>query len=166
MAPGLRKVVLAAHVVCSVGWLGAVAAFLCLAVAGLGSPREQMVRAAYLAMDSIGWYVIVPLCLASLATGLIQSLGTEWGLFRHYWVLIKLLITLLATVVLLVHMQPIAYMARVAAEAVPSDKDVRDTGFQLVVDAGAALVALLVATVLGVIKPRGLTPYGWARRSR
>ena len=50
-----------------------------------------MVRAAFLAMESIGWFVIVPLSLAALPTGLVQSLGTEWGLFRHCWMLAKFL---------------------------------------------------------------------------
>jgi hypothetical protein len=76
MPPHLRKVALTAHVVSSVGWLGAVAAFLALAVAGLTSQDAQMVRAAYLAMESIAWFVFVPLCVASLLTGLVQALGT------------------------------------------------------------------------------------------
>jgi hypothetical protein len=60
-----------------------------------------MVRAACLAMDLIGWSIILPLSLASLASGVIQALGTVWGLFRQYWVLIKLIITALATALLL-----------------------------------------------------------------
>jgi len=44
----------------AVGWLGAVVAYLALALVGLTSPSAQMVRAAYLAMEVIGWYVIVP----------------------------------------------------------------------------------------------------------
>ena len=116
MRPRLRKFALTAHVTSSVGWLGAVAGFLALAVAGLTSQDAQMVRAAYLAMDLTTWFVIVPLSLASLLTGLVQSLGTTWGLFRHYWVLAKLLLTILATVALLLHMQPISYMASAAAE--------------------------------------------------
>ena len=51
MTPRLRKFALTAHVTCSVGWLGAVAGFLALAVAGLTSQDAQMVRAAYLAME-------------------------------------------------------------------------------------------------------------------
>jgi hypothetical protein len=87
------------------------------------------VRAAYLAMEMTGWFVIVPLSFASLLTGLVQSLGTPWGLFRHYWVLIKLLITILATILLLVHMRPTTYLAKVAAadgivrSGSPSDED-------------------------------------------
>jgi DMSO/TMAO reductase YedYZ heme-binding membrane subunit len=75
--------VLTAHVVSSVGWLGGVAVFLALSVAGVTSEDPQVVRAAYIAMESIGWLVLVPLSLASLLTGLVQSLGTKWGLFRH-----------------------------------------------------------------------------------
>ncbi len=160
MTPRLRKFALTAHVVSSVGWLGAVAGFLVLAVAGLTSQDAQMVRAAYLAMELITWFVIVPLSLASLLTGLVQSLGTTWGLSRHYWVVAKLLLTVLATAILLVHTQPISYVARVAAETTLSSADLRGLRIQLVADAGAALLVLLVTTTLSVYKPRGMTPYG------
>lgn len=92
MTPRLRKFALTAHVVSSVGLLGAIASFLALAIAGVTSQNAQMVRAAYLAMELIAWFLIVPSAFASLLTGLIQSLGTSWGLFRHYWVLAKLLL--------------------------------------------------------------------------
>src|SRR5215475_11387909 len=111
MSTGLRKFALTTHVTSSVGWVGSVAAFLALSIAGLSSPDSQMVRGAYMAMHLTTWYVIVPLCLASLFTGLIESLGTQWGLFRHYWVVIKLLLTVFATLILLVHTQPIDAVA-------------------------------------------------------
>jgi hypothetical protein len=160
MAPGLRKLALTAHVTSSVGWLGAVAAFLALAISGLTSHDPLRVRGAYLAMELTAWFVIVPLSVASLLSGLVQALGTPWGLFRHYWVVVKLLITLLATIILLLHMQPIGHAARAAAEATLSSSDLRGTRIQLVANAGAALLALLVATTLSVYKPRGVTRYG------
>jgi len=55
MTPSVRKFSLTAHVASSVGWLGAVAGFLALAVAGLTSHDAQMVCAAYLAMELITW---------------------------------------------------------------------------------------------------------------
>lgn len=160
MTPALRKFALTAHVICSVGWLGAVAGFLALAVAGLTSQDAQRVRAAYLAMELTAWFVIVPLSLASPLTGLVQSLGTTWGLFRHYWVLAKFLVTVPATVVLLLHMQPIGHLARVVSETTLASGDLRGLRIQLVANAGAALFVLLVATSLSVYKPRGMTPYG------
>ena len=118
MTPGLRKFALTTHVTSSVGWLGAVGAFLALAIAGVGSEDAQIVRAAYVAMHLTTWFVIVPLCLAALLTGIVQSLGTTWGLFRHYWVVTNLLLTVLATVILLVHTQPIDHVAAMRSAVV------------------------------------------------
>jgi len=163
MRPGLRQFALTAHVACSVGWLGADAGFLALAVAGLTSQNAQLVRAVYLAMEVTAWFVIVPLSFASLLTGLVQALGTKWGLFRHYWILVKLLLTIFATIALLVHMQPIGYLARVAAETTLSSADLR-LQIQLVVAPGIGLLVLLAATALAVYKPRGMTRYGWRKQ--
>src|SRR5690242_17381768 len=118
MMPGMRKFALTAHVAFSVGLLGSVAAFLALSVAGLVSQDAQMARSAYPAMELIARFVIVPLALASLLTGIIQSLGTPWGLIRHYWVSAKLLLTVFATTVLLIKMELISYAARLAEQAI------------------------------------------------
>ena len=161
MSPSLRKFALTAHISASVGWLGAVAGFLALAVAGLVSEDAQRVRAVYLAMELTAWFIIVPLSLASLASGLIQSLGSSWGLFRHYWVVFKLLINIFATVVLLMYMQTLGYFSRAAEDMTLSSADLLALrSASPVIHAGAALVLLLVATTLAVYKPRGLTPYG------
>ncbi len=164
LTPWVRKFALTAHVTSSVGWLGAVAAFLALAVVGLTSRDAQRVRAAYLAMELTGWFVIVPLSFASLLTGLVQALVTPWGLFRHYWVLAKLLINILSTGLLLLHMRPVSRMAAVVGETALSNTDHRRLRIQLVADSGAALIALLVATTLSVYKPRGMTRYGWRKQ--
>ncbi len=160
MTTGLRKFALTTHITSSVGWLGSVAAFLVLSIAGLSSPDSQVVRGAYVGMHLTTWYVIVPLCLASLLTGLVESLGTQWGLFKHYWVVIKLLLTVLATLLLLVHTQPIDAVAAVAARTDLSPPDLRQMRLQLVGDASAALFVLLATTTLSVYKPWGQTQYG------
>lgn len=157
----VRRFALTAHVTFSVGWLGAVACFLALSIAGLIRQDAQAVRAAYIAMESIGWFVLVPLSLASLVTGLIQSLGTTWGLFRHYWVLFKLVMNVLATIVLLMYMQTLGELTDIAASTSLSGGDL--SGLRTpspVLHAGAALLVLVVATVLAVYKPRGMTRYG------
>lgn len=164
MRPSFRKLVRTAHITFTVGWLGAVAGFFALAVAGLNSQDAQIVSAAYLGMDVIVRFVIVPLSLAPLLlTGPILSLGTPWGLFRHYWIIVKLVINILSTIILLVHMQPISYLSRAASERTLSDAD-RGLQIQMVVASGAGLLALLVATGLAVYKPRGMTAYGWRKQ--
>jgi hypothetical protein len=166
MTTRLRKIALIVHILASVGWMGADAAFLALAVTGLTTQNAQLVPAAYLAMRLTAWYVIIPLSLASLATGLVQSLGTKWGLFRHYWIVFKLLINVFANVVLLIHTQPIGRLAHAAAESALLNGALPEERLQLVVASGGGLVLLLVATTLAVFKPRGLTPYGWRKQQQ
>src|ERR671917_439505 len=164
MPPRLRKFALTAHITTTVGWLGAVVAFLALAVVGLTSQNAQTVRGAYLVMEPTAWIVLVPLAFASLLTGIVQSLGTTWGLFRHYWVLFKLLITVFATIILLIYMETFSFMAGVAADPSANLGVVRNAS--PVLHAALALLLLLVATVLAMYKPRGMTRYGRRKVSR
>lgn len=153
MTPRLRKLALTAHVTSSVGWLGTAVAYLGLVVAALTSRDAPTVRAAYLAIEAITWFAIVPLACASLLTGLVQSLGTQWGLFRHYWVLFKLLLTVLATIVLLLNTRAVRSLA---------EADSADTGglYGQLLHSGGGLLVLLVTTTLAVYKPPGVTWYG------
>ena len=168
MTPRLRKLALTAHVTASVGWLGAVVVFLALSIAGLTSHNRQTVRGAYLVMELAGWAILVPFSLASLLTGLVCSLGSTWGLFRHYWVLFKLTINLVATTVLLLYMQTLGDLADVAAQTTtlpPGELgELRDPSPML--HAAAALLLLLVATTLAIFKPRGMTRHGQRRQQR
>ena len=161
MGPRLRRLVLVTHVVTSVGWLGAVAVFLALAVLGLASGDPGTVRGAYLVMLPTGTFVLVPLAVASLTTGVLSALGTSWGLVKHYWVLIKLLITAASTLVLVLYLQTFRLLAETAADPTADLAKVRNSSPAL--HSGLALLALVVTTVLAVYKPKGLTGLGLPR---
>lgn len=160
----IRQLALTAHVTSSVGWLGAVIAFLGLALVGITHSDAATVRAAYLVMEPAAWFVLVPLAIASLATGIVQGLLTRWGVFQHYWVVFKLLITVVATTVLLVYMETFSAMADVASDRTAPLSAVRSPSPML--HAAAALVLLLAATALAIYKPPGVTPYGQRKRRR
>jgi len=149
----------------SVGWIGTVVAYLVLVVAAMTTQDPQILHAAWLTMELIGQFAIVPLALISLLTGIIISLGTKWGLFQHYWVLISLALTLFATLVLLQHMQSVSFFAGIAATmSSAADAMLRDGLPGELFHAGVGLLVLLAVQVLNVYKPRGLTPYGWRKR--
>lgn len=155
LTASVRKLTLVAHVTASVGWFGALAVFFAHALAGLLADDEQIVRAAALAMGLAAWFVILPLSLASLATGLVQALGTAWGLFRHYWIAFKLLLTVVATLVLLLKLAPIDALADAASAATFSSADLMGLRTSLTIHAGGGLLVLLAATVLAIYKPAG-----------
>ena len=158
MSPRIRKFALTAHLTSSVGWLGAVAVFLALAVVGLTSRDARTVRGVYLVMEPTAWLILVPLSFASLLTGVVMSLGTAWGLFRHYWVLFKLLITIFAIIILLQEARTVSVFAARAAEMDFVDPRGLES---YVLHSGLGVLVLLVPTVLSVYKPRGRTP--WTR---
>lgn len=162
MTPSLRRLSLTAHVTTSVGWLGAVASFLALSIAGLTSGDAEVVRAAYVAMNLVGAFVILPLSVLALITGIVESLGTHWGLLRYYWVIAKLVLTGAAVFVLLLHQfTAVEEAARRVGLASPGiAPEVGGLGIQLAVDAGGAVLVLLVVTALGIFKPWGLTRFG------
>ena len=159
--PRLRKFALTAHLTFSIGWVGAVVAYLALGLSAVTSRDDQTIRAAWIAMELTGWFVIVPLAVAALLTGLVMSLITPWGLFRHYWVLIALVLTVFATAILLLHMPTVSSLADVARQA--DGATLQRLGGDLF-HPGLGLVVLLLITVLNVYKPRGLTRYGWRKQ--
>jgi hypothetical protein len=160
MTPRLRKLALTAHVTSSVGWLGTVAGFQALAIAAVTSREPETVRGFYLAMELTGWYVIVPFCLASLGTGLVMSLGTPWGLFRHYWVLVKFLISVVSALILFGFTQTLGSLGDLAANPALSIGELRNLKQSPALHSGGGLLALLATTILAVYKPWGMTRYG------
>ena len=164
MRPPIRKLALTAHIAASVGWFGAVLTFLALAVVGVTARSDQLVRAAYLVAEPVVRYVVVPFAIASLLTGLVSSLGSAWGLFRHYWVIFKLVLNVFATAVLLIYTRTVDQFAAIAADPGADIGPLRLPTFLL--HSGGALVVLVVSLVLAVYKPRGVTPHGAKAGSR
>lgn len=162
MSPSVRRLALAVHLTSSVGWIGAVVAYIALGVAVVTRDSET-VRSAWTAMEILGWYVLIPMALGSWASGLVLSLGSRWGLFRHYWVLFAFVLTTLATVILIAHMPDVSSVANAVRAADPADLD--QNGGDLF-HSVLALVLLLVIQILNLYKPAGLTRYGWRKNQQ
>lgn len=163
LSPRLRKLVLTIHVVSTVGWLGAVLVFVALAVVGLTATETQSVRAVLSVMEPVAWYVLVPFAATSLVVGIIQSLGTPWGLIRHYWVIFKLLITTFSTIILISYMTTFNQMSHAAANPASTADQLRPFAASVLLHGGLALAGLVISVVLSIYKPRALTAYGRRR---
>lgn len=153
-----RKLVLLLHVVTSVGFVGAVAVFLALAITGAIVGNEQVIRAVYVSCGLMTWDVIVPLAWASLLVGIVQSLGTPWGLFRYYWVIVKLVLTVISVAVLMIQTQNIGMGAQMALAGQMDGLAGPRNG--MILHATGGLIVLLVITILSIYKPRGMTAIG------
>ena len=87
-----------------------------------------------------------------------MSLGTSWGLFRHYWVLVKFVITVVAAIILFMYTQTLEQLGTMARDPTLTINGLRNGS--PVLHAGLAVLALLVNATLSVYKPRGMTNYG------
>jgi uncharacterized membrane protein len=153
--------VLAVHVTTAVGWLGAVLAYLALDVTAAVSRDPMTVRGCYIAMEVVVGGAVVPLALTTVGVGIVNALGTSWGLFRHYWVVVKLVLTVAATLVLLQEVTTVRVLADLAV-ASPDPAALSNT----LVHSGGGLLVLLTTVVLSVFKPKGLTRYGWRKQQQ
>ena len=94
-------------------------------------------------------------CFTSLFTGVVQAVGTKWGLFKHYWIVVKLFLTVASTILLLLHMQPINYLAGVATDSSFSTSKHSGQLINLITKAGAAILVLIAITTISIYKPWG-----------
>ncbi|MBI2861106.1 MAG: DUF2269 domain-containing protein [Chloroflexi bacterium] len=159
MTPSLRKFALSVHIAVSVGWIGAVFAYIAIVVATPASQNARTVPAAWIALEPVMRYVLIPLAFASLLTGLVMAIGTRWGLFLHYWVIISFLLTIIATIVLLTQVESVSILAS-AAGMTP----LRGPLWVYLLHPIGGLLVLLVVLALNVYKPECLTPYGWRKQ--
>jgi hypothetical protein len=153
-----RRVLLVLHVATSVGLMGAVAAFLLLAVLSAAGGDRAVVVSAYPAMDMLARLLILPLAVVSVVLGVLQGTVTAWGLVRHWWVLAKLVLSLVVIGVLLLQIEGVRTAAETAEDA---DRLAGLMGLRwsFVVHAAGGLAVLGAALVLSVFKPAGRTPW-------
>ena len=135
--------------------------YLALGIAAVSTDTGSTISGAWQAMETMGWFVIVPLAVTSLVTGILMALGTKWGLFRYYWVVISLALTAFSVVVLVLHMPTVTATAEVARDA--DLATLKSLGGDLF-HPGIGLVVLLGVQVLNIYKPQGLTKYGWRKQ--
>jgi hypothetical protein len=151
LPPLARKLLLLAHLTTSVGFVGAVAAFLVLAISGLNG------RPVYADLQLGAWWVALPAAWLSLILGLVSALGTPWGLVRHWWVIAKLVLTVVAVAVLQLQMRTIDALAKAQADGTLASLAAGKSA--MVLHASGGLAVLLLLALLSVYKPRGVTRF-------
>jgi hypothetical protein len=146
-----RKVTLIVHLASAAAWLGMDVVLGVLVVGGLGA-TPQVASAMAVAIGAfIGW-PIVAVALLTLGSGVVLAVGSKYGLLRTWWVIVKLVLTLVLIVLVLVLLVP--SVAELATEArTLGDPFTLDQ--QMLFPPVVSSSALLFAMALSVIKPWG-----------
>jgi hypothetical protein len=156
ISPAWRKTLLTVHVATAVGWLGSDFVMLALGISGLSGADTDVV---YPAMYLVARVVFAPLSFVVLAVAVLNGLLTPWGLFRWWWVVVKLALVTVMVVLVVVSLLPgLAQAADLRGALALGDR------VNMVVAPSVSTTMMLVATVLSTFKPWGRTP--WSRAPR
>jgi len=155
-----RQWLLFVHVVVSLGWMGGGAANVVLAVTAVSTGSAEVQRVCYYLINRIDFALVIPLAFGALASGVVISLATKWGLFRYWWVLTKLALTL-GVIVFSIFWVGVWVEESVlaTASAAPANPAARP----LIYGAGANIVAFLFMTWASIVKPWGKAPWSAVR---
>jgi hypothetical protein len=156
LSPRWRKVMLTLHVAVSVGWLGSAYGMVVLGLVAWSNTDPLVRWGAYVALHDSDRLIMIPGSLAALATGLIVSLFTPWGLVKHFWVLTKLTLTVSAMIFAAL------YVSQKATRAMQltghgAHVSVGSLGGQVVLGSVVMVLILAANTALSVFKPWGRT---------
>lgn len=162
MGPGARKSVLILHVISSVGWLGLNIGILTLTITGLTTSDADRQHAALQALGILGDLLLIPISLTAFVTGLLLAVGTRWGLFRHWWIVVKFVLTLIAVVLIPVSLLPGIHdvVATVSATEPGTLADLDAAASDLLAAGVVSTTMYTVNVVLSVLKPRRRTKFG------
>jgi hypothetical protein len=163
----MRKAVLVLHVVSGIGWIGVDIALLVLLITARTTDDAALVVSGFNAIRMIVPVAVPPLSIGILVTGLILGLGTSWGLVRYWWVLVKLALSLIMTVLVFTSLVPevnsIAVLAATGASADTVRASLGSLPTGLMFPPVVSFLMLGTATILSIFKPWRLTP--WSRES-
>ncbi len=157
-----RQLLVFLHVAVSVGWMGAGAANVVLAATAASTGSAEVSRVCYFMIDRIDTYLVIPLAFAALASGVLLSLVTPWGLTRYWWVLVKLTLTV-GVIVYSTFGVGVWVERSVEATAGGGSSDVAGV---LACGATVNIALFLLMTWASVAKPWGTTPWTVRRPRR
>jgi hypothetical protein len=167
LSPAWRKGVMVLHAVSGISWMGVDIAILILLLTARTSDDVTVVVSGFNAIRMIVPIAVPPLSLSILITGVILGLGSSWGLIRYWWVLVKLCLSLIMTVLVFVSLVPgvnqIALLDITTVSADTVRASLGDIPTQLMYPPMVSFLMLATATVLSIYKPWRRTP--WARVS-
>jgi hypothetical protein len=153
------------HAISGIGWMGVdIALFLLLWNARTTTNAIEAIT-AYTAVSLIVPTAVPPLCLGVLATGLLLGWGTPWGILRHWWVFVKLLLAVVMTILVFRALVPAVQTMPALGNFATADAvraKLGPLGIQLMFPPAVSFVLLGIATVLSMFKPKGLTPWSTA----
>lgn len=156
----MYKLLLTSHIIVSVGWLGIVFVKLVLGIAAITTDESGVSGALYLSMEVVN-VTFPPAAIGTIVTGVLLSLGTKWGLLRHYWVATKLTLTVGVIVTGIALVDRLIQQSIGQAMGDGTILGIASAPATLLISLSVAHALMLgIATIVSVYKPWGKTWFG------
>ncbi|MED3624443.1 hypothetical protein [Neobacillus thermocopriae] len=94
-----KSILVAIHVLAVASWIGGTLAMLLLAIYLQSGANGEQLLYTMASMEVIDENLLKYPALLSLITGIMLSVWTQWGLTKYYWVIIKLVLTILTILI-------------------------------------------------------------------
>ncbi|MER6992594.1 hypothetical protein ABT337_21595 [Saccharopolyspora hirsuta] len=150
-----RKAFLAVHLLSAAAWFGIDLALGTLVVTALVTDSPQTAGAA---LQAVGIFAVWPMfgtSLVCLASGAVLGLGTKYGLLRYWWVVVKLAINVLFSVLILAALRPGINEAADIGTRLAAGDTTAEIPANLLAPVAVAPTLLITAYLLSVFKPWG-----------
>lgn len=152
-----RNWLLSLHIASGGLWFGTALCSVALALGFRSLGDGRVLHGINLARNLMGEFIIVPSAIFSVITGFLLCSFTNWGFFKHYWVIVKQLATLTLIVIGSVWLGPWTKEMTEISETVRSQalQNSHYSFLQNTVTIGGTLqtLALLAIIVISTVKP-------------
>ncbi len=148
LSPWQHKLLLTVHVTAAVSLVGTDLVLVALGVSGV---RGADPRAVYPAAYLVEAWLVAPLVVVALGTGVLQAVLSSWGLVRYWWVTIKLVTTAVFTGLVVFLLVP--KLAASAGAATAGEAFTAAERLPLAIVPAFAVAVLALNVALGVYKP-------------
>lgn len=93
-----RRWLLLLHLLFCAIMFGGAMVFLILSITAVSTNDESILKACYISMHMLAKTSVRASAIGALVTGVLLSVLTQWGLFKHYWIIAKEGLTILAII--------------------------------------------------------------------
>ena len=156
LSPQAMKIVKMFHICFALCWVVAALILLSLLVIPHSRSGDELYMQSRI-VQIVDDYFIIPGALGSLITGLIYGIGTHWGFFKHTWITVKWILTILqilfGTFVLGPYVNNNVILADQLRDAALTDSVFLGNVQTTLIGGGIQLALLVFMVVISVQKP-------------
>ncbi|CAH1201890.1 hypothetical protein [Paenibacillus sp. JJ-223] len=154
-----KCIFVAIHVISASSWIGGTLGMLLLGLYLYSAANGEQLAYTLASMEIIDENLLKYPALMTLLTGILLSIWTQWGLVKHYWIVIKLILTLTTILIGIFFLNhwtaSLVDMVSETGFATLQDHNFRSKWLAILLTASFNLLCLFIMVFITYFKPFG-----------